>query len=98
MSAPWTSLVAAREAKGWSRFRLAAEMHINLSHLGRLERGEVSPRMGTIRRAAEALEVDMACVAPAGSALTDDVPLVTADQVRALVRETVAEELRKRNL
>lgn len=97
MNAPWTSLIAAREAKGWSRFRLAAEMHINLSHLGRLERGEVSPRTDTIRRAAEALEVEVSCVAPAGSSLAGS-SLVTVEQVKQLVKETVAEEFRKRGL
>lgn len=91
--APWASLVAARESAGVSRYRLAREMGINLSHLGRLERGEVSPRAGTVRRAAEALGVPVEQVAPSkdGAAL-----VVTVEQLREIFRQELVAELDRR--
>lgn len=83
-STPWESLISAREAAGVSRYRLAKEMGINLSHLGRLERGEASPRADTIRRAAQALGVPVEQVTPA----KEDAALVlTVDQLREVLRE-----------
>ena len=86
-STPWTSLISAREAAGVSRYRLAQDMGINLSHLGRLERGEASPRADTIRRAAEALGVSVEQVTPTkdGAAL-----VLTVEQLREVLREELA--------
>lgn len=92
---PWSSLIAAREAVGWSRFRLAAEMRINLSHLGRLERGDAAPRADTVRRAAEALGVTVQQVAPEGHSVPVNTPITNVAQLEALIREVVREELRK---
>jgi transcriptional regulator with XRE-family HTH domain len=51
----------ARLAKFWSRDELAKASGIHRDHIGRLEREEISnPRMATIRKLAEALEVDPA--------------------------------------
>ena len=92
---PWTSLIRAREAKGWSRFRLAGEMHINLHHLGKLERGEVIPRNGTVLRAAETLGVPVAQVTP-GHVEDTNLLALTSGELRELVRGIVVEELDKR--
>lgn len=86
-SIPWESLVSTREAAGVSRYRLAKEMGINLSHLGRLERGEASPRADTVRRAAGALGVPVEQVTPAKE---DAALVVNVDQLRAIVREELA--------
>lgn len=86
-SIPWESLVSTREAAGVSRYRLARDMGINLSHLGRLERGEASPRADTIRRAAEALGVPVERVTP----VKEDAALVlTVEQLREVLREELA--------
>ena len=86
-SIPWESLVSTREAAGVSRYRLAQDMGINLSHLGRLERGEASPRADTIRRAAEALGVPVEQVTP----VKEDAELVlTVGQLREVLREELA--------
>jgi len=83
-STPWESLVSTREAAGVSRYRLAQDMGINLSHLGRLERGEASPRADTIRRAAEALGVSVEQVTPAKA---DAALVLTVEQLREVLRE-----------
>ena len=92
VNTPWVSLIAAREAKGWSRFRLAAEMNTNLTHLGNLEKGKVSPRIGTIQKAAAALGV------PLNTLLVDGVTAPTDGNswLRNMVREIIVEELDKR--
>lgn len=86
-STPWESLVSTREAAGVSRYRLAQDMGINLSHLGRLERGEASPRADTIRRAAEALGVPVEQVTPAKA---DAALVLTVEQLREVLREELA--------
>ena len=49
----------ARLAKFWSRDELAKASGINRDHIGRLERGyEGESRPPTVRKLAEALEVD----------------------------------------
>lgn len=98
-SAPWSTLIATREAAGMSRYRLAKDMHINLSHLGRLERGEVSPRAATVVRAAEALKVPITDVLPPSTTYPDGSPAVlTVAQVKELVRAEVAAEIERRGL
>jgi transcriptional regulator with XRE-family HTH domain len=50
-----------RERRFMSREELAEKVSSHRDHIGRLERDEVaSPRMSTIRKLAEALEVDPA--------------------------------------
>ena len=98
MSAPWSTLIAAREAAGVSRYRLAKDMRINLSHLGRLERGEVSPRAATVARAAEVLRVPITGILPPSTAYPDGTRVLTVAQVKELVREEVAAELERRGL
>lgn len=91
VNTPWVSLIAAREAKGWSRFRLAAEMNMNLTHLGNLEKGKVKPRIGTVKKAAAVLGVPLSTLLPEGvSAPSDD------SWLRNIIREIVVEELDKR--
>jgi transcriptional regulator with XRE-family HTH domain len=52
-------LKRARERRFLSREELAEKVGSHRDHIGRLERGEVAnPRMTTIRKLAEALEVD----------------------------------------
>jgi transcriptional regulator with XRE-family HTH domain len=49
----------ARERRFISREELAEKVGSHRDHIGRLERGEVTnPRMATIRKLADALEVD----------------------------------------
>ena len=92
VNTPWVSLIAAREAKGWSRFRLAAEMKMNLTHLGNLEKGKVSPRISTVQKAAAVLGVPLNMLIVEGvSPPTDD-----TSWLRNLIREVVAEELDRR--
>jgi transcriptional regulator with XRE-family HTH domain len=50
-----------RERRFLSREELAEKVSSHRDHIGRLERGKVeNPRMATIRKLAEALEVDPA--------------------------------------
>ena len=50
-----------RERRFLSREELAEKVESHRDHIGRLERGEVAnPRMATIRKLADALEVDPA--------------------------------------
>lgn len=44
-----------RESLGMSRRELAIRAGISRSHLGRIERDEVDPRLSTVRRLARAL-------------------------------------------
>lgn len=87
-SIPWESLVSAREAAGMSRYRLAKEMGINLSHLGRLEKGLATPRADTIRRAADAIGVPVERVTPGDplAAFT-----LTTEQLHALIIRSLKE-------
>ncbi len=56
-----SKLKSVRERRFISREELADKVGSHRDHIGRLERGEVaSPRMSTIRKLAEALEVDPA--------------------------------------
>ena len=52
-------LKSLRERQFLTREELAEKVDSHRDHIGRLERGEVAnPRMSTIRKLAEALEVD----------------------------------------
>jgi transcriptional regulator with XRE-family HTH domain len=54
-------LKSLRERRFLSREELAEKVNSHRDHIGRLERGEVeNPRMTTIRKIAQALEVDPA--------------------------------------
>jgi transcriptional regulator with XRE-family HTH domain len=54
-------LKSLRERRFLTREELAEKVDSHRDHIGRLERGEIeSPRMTTIRRLAEALEVEPA--------------------------------------
>ncbi len=56
-----TKLKNLRERRFLSREELAEKVGSHRDHIGRLERGDVAnPRMSTIRKLAEALEVDPA--------------------------------------
>ena len=56
-------LKRAREGRFLTREELAEKVGSHRDHIGRLERGEVeSSRMATIRKLAEALEVDPAAL------------------------------------
>lgn len=96
---PWNSLIAAREARGWSRFHLASEMRINLSHLGNLEKGVSKPRMGTISRAAQALGVPIAQLVEHGEdapSYSPEQQLVTRKEMETFVRAAIDKALRER--
>ena len=41
-------IVAARQAKGWSRARLAREVEVSLTNLNLIERGDVSLTLATL--------------------------------------------------
>lgn len=71
---------------------------MNLSHLGDLERGLVSPRANTVRRAAETLGVPVASISPRPMSSDDGNVVVRMDQIEALVQRLVAEELDRRGL
>lgn len=83
--APWESLTAVREAMGMSKSELARKADMNLSHLGALESGRVSPRAKTIAQLAKALGVTPASIPPPGD----------MSWIDALVRERVEAELRR---
>jgi transcriptional regulator with XRE-family HTH domain len=95
---PWSALVAAREKRGWSRFRLASEMRINLSHLGKLEKGESKPRMNTISRAAHALGVPVARLIGENQAqsTSTDQQWVTHKEMEIFVHEEIEKSVRDR--
>lgn len=50
-------LIAARQAKGWSRETLAVTAGISFTSIGRYERGSHSPDLDTLGRIARALNV-----------------------------------------
>lgn len=54
----------AREVLGWTREILAAYSGVSVSTIGRIERGEMVPRTGTIIALALALGIPPAEVAP----------------------------------
>lgn len=64
---PWESLIAVRESLGLNKAALARKAELNLSHLGALESGRVSPRPETIKKLAEALGVSAAAIPPPGN-------------------------------
>lgn len=49
-----------RKAQGLSQEKLAAEVDLDMRQLGRIERGESFPSLGSLIRLAEALKVDPA--------------------------------------
>lgn len=51
-------VVAAREAKGWSRYELIKRSGHSASQLYALEKGHGEPTLGTMLWVAEALEMD----------------------------------------
>lgn len=51
------NIAAARKAKGWSQHDAAAAIGMGMAQYGRIERGEVDPRLTTIARVAAGLEV-----------------------------------------
>ncbi len=55
MAHPGAIIKAKREAMGMSRRELAVKAGLNRSHLGRIERDEVDPRMSTVERIARIL-------------------------------------------
>lgn len=97
---PWTALIAAREEQGWSRFHLASVMKINLSHLGKLERGESTPRTGTVSRAAQALGIPVSQltsnVGDDRLPVSDEQQFVTRKEMESYVRHAVEKALRER--
>ncbi|TXH08386.1 MAG: XRE family transcriptional regulator [Spirochaetes bacterium] len=97
---PWTALINAREERGWSRFHLASVMRINLSHLGKLERGESKPRTGTVSRAAQALGIPvsqlMSAVGNARLPVCDEQQFVTRKEMESYVHRAVEKALRER--
>ena len=48
-----------RVAKGWLQRELAYSAKLPLRTIGRIERGEVDPRVSTLRKIAKALDVDL---------------------------------------
>ncbi len=44
-----------REARGWSQERLGARAKVHRTHVGKLERGELSPSVAVLTRIARAL-------------------------------------------
>jgi len=55
-----------------SQDALAAKAGISVSHLSRLENGEVNPTWGTMRQIAEALDLSVADLAARSEALAAD--------------------------
>ncbi|HTK34708.1 MAG TPA: helix-turn-helix transcriptional regulator [Caulobacteraceae bacterium] len=49
-----------RKAQGLSQEKLAAEVELDMRQLGRIERGESFPSLGTLIRLAEILDVEPA--------------------------------------
>lgn len=49
-----------RKARGLSQEKLAAEVDLDMRQLGRIERGESFPSMGSLIRLAEVLEAEPA--------------------------------------
>lgn len=54
-------ILRAREAKGWSRYRLAKEAGVSAQQLHNLERDVVSPRFSTLSAIAVALQLPADC-------------------------------------
>jgi transcriptional regulator with XRE-family HTH domain len=49
-----------REARGWTQERLAEAAEINWLQVGHIERGASDPKLSTIRKLANALDVKIA--------------------------------------
>ncbi len=49
----------AREAAGLSRYKLAKRAKLSLIHVSRMERGEVQPRLDTLRKLAAGLGISL---------------------------------------
>ena len=63
----WESIIGgnlrrARKARGLSQEKLAAEVDLDMRQLGRIERGESFPSMGSLIRLAEVLDVEPAAL------------------------------------
>lgn len=63
----WESIIGenlrrARKARGLSQEKLAAEVDLDMRQLGRIERGESFPSVGTLIKLAEVLGVEPADV------------------------------------
>jgi DNA-binding XRE family transcriptional regulator len=54
------TLLAFREARGWSQQTLGARCGLSRGSIGRIERGLVGPSWATLRRLADAFDVDFA--------------------------------------
>jgi len=53
------TLASLREAKGWSKYRLAKLSGVSAQHLLRLERGDQQPSLEVARKLAAALGCDL---------------------------------------
>ena len=49
----------AREAKGWTVYKLACKSGVNASHIYRLEDGFLSARIDTLHRLCKALDIEI---------------------------------------
>jgi transcriptional regulator with XRE-family HTH domain len=57
-------LTAAREAKGWTRYRLSETAKVHQSTIAYIERGEVEPTLPVLRKLARALGVPVTRILP----------------------------------
>lgn len=53
-------LIALRESRNWTRYRLARESGLSQGHLASIEKGEVSPSIEVVKKIARALGVSLA--------------------------------------
>jgi XRE family transcriptional regulator, fatty acid utilization regulator len=75
-----------RHARGWSLATLAEKAGLTTEALGRLERGEQTPRLDTLFRIARGLEVDPRVL------LTDDPATAPLEQDLAAVIAPLADQ------
>lgn len=53
-------LIALREQRNWTRYRLAQETGLSQGHLASIERGEVSPSIEVVKKITRALGCSLA--------------------------------------
>lgn len=73
----------SREAMGWSQEQLAAQVDLNRSYVGEVERGQVAVSLATIGKLAQALQVPQSTLVLRGEELHQHY-LVRAQHMRRL--------------
>ena len=89
-------LASARERAGLSQTALAAKSGTSQSAIARLERGQVSPSLGTIRRLLGAAGFDIQIILVARDAADPVIAAYKRDVDRTLLRDNLSKSVDRR--